>query len=670
MKFRFLLLMIFTLVFSAGCHRAQHQTEEQTLNFLALDSVWTPTGNMLLDSLLQLVTTAPIDTNLAKLYYEIGERYEDTDVETAKTYYQKLERLSQHLNWNEGKYLYVLAYSNLLMRIGNLDSALIIVQTGYNLAVQENNETVTADMTFNKGNIYFMKECFYQALNCYSEVFVIYEKNGDKNKLQTIYWMTTLIYQTIGEIDKAIECGEKSIALNNENPYSFLCLAIAYQATQERDKSMANYEEALRLATLQENLYLIGTIYNYFANEALLILDLERAEKYAHKSLEFAQLFGPAWCATCYMVLSKVEELKKNTDKSEEYAKETQQIVEELNAFEEKKFSYFFLSEICFAHRKYGDHSKYYVEWDIFDITRSVGMTYHAAEEMFTNYILSKKNNEIELQKHIIARQNLQRWLLIGGIIVCLIILTLLWYILLLRSRRNRALVETNTLKDKFYGIISHDMKIPAITQRDAILLLANNIHQLDRKTIDGTLKELLESAEEEVALIYNLLNWAQVQTGKISYKPDTFHLASCLRPVMTLIQIMVNRKEITFQSQIPENAVVTADRNMIATIVRNLLTNAVKYTASGGTVKLEVTPCDDTKYIVSITDTGIGISPEKLSKIFSLDSHHSQYGTDGETGTGLGLIVCRELLEKHGIKLQVESEVGKGSRFWFELHS
>jgi signal transduction histidine kinase len=151
----------------------------------------------------------------------------------------------------------------------------------------------------------------------------------------------------------------------------------------------------------------------------------------------------------------------------------------------------------------------------------------------------------------------------------------------------------------------------------------------------------------------------------------------------------MAENKGVAFTATIPGDALVTADGNMMATVVRNLLTNAVKYTPAGGTVALTVTPVaynvtttDDTspasasgnehehsrRYVITVSDTGTGMSREQISNLFRLDSSRSQPGTAGEPGTGLGLIVCRDLLDKHGATLHIESEPGKGSRFWFEL--
>jgi signal transduction histidine kinase len=292
-------------------------------------------------------------------------------------------------------------------------------------------------------------------------------------------------------------------------------------------------------------------------------------------------------------------------------------------------------------------------------------------------YETEKKEHEIERQQHIIARQNMQRGLLVGGIAVNAVILLLLWYMLNLRTRRNRALTERNealsemnATKDKFFSIISHDLKNPAVAQRDALQLLVKNARLWDADTLTDYYHQLLESAEGEVELIFNLLGWAQIQTGRLTCTPGTFDISNVM-PNLSLITGICNNKGITLVTQIPKDVLITCDNNMISTVIRNLLTNAVKFTPAGGTVTLLVEHTGSPlrqKIRITITDTGIGMNREQINQLFRLDSKQSREGTAGEQGSGLGLIVCSELLGKQGSTLQVESEEGKGSKFWFEV--
>ena len=675
-------------LFAVGCHSAPDALPSLNLS---------QTGNAALDSLLQIAATAPQDTNLARLYYEIGDRFEDVDVEKAKTFYLNVENLSERIGWYEGSYLSSYAFGNLLIREGQPDAAVEVFQKGYDLAVRENNEIWKANMVFAKGNAYSMKQSHEQALTLYMEALPIYEKTNDIDKIQHLYYMITQSYLFANDIEKAFEYGEKSVALNRENPYSFLCLAIAYQAAQQREKSIAYYEEVLRLATLQNNVYLMVAMYGHLANDALVVLDLERAERYAQLAMKHKRIVGPASISSMLILLSKVEELKGNTAKSEEYANEMQQIAAKFDLLNEKKLACMMLSELTLAHRQYGKKSQYYVEWDLFDFAMLTDPTVRSAEDMLQKYELSQKELEIEQQQQIIALQNRQRWFLAAGIAICMIFLALLWYMFRSRTRalternnaltqRNEALAEINLTKDKFFSIISHDMRNPIVAQRDALQLLVEHGRLWDVDRVTAYYHELLKSADGQVELIYNLLGWAQLQTGRLTCHPTTFLFADLLND-LTLVRKMAENKGITFTAQIPPAALVTCDSNMMATIVRNLLNNAVKFTAAGGTVTLDISPCRDVEchvstnnetrhvstnsgYIVSVADTGVGMSHRQINNLFCLKTEKTRKGTSGEQGSGLGLIVCREFLEKHGSELYVESKAGKGTRFWFELRN
>ena len=304
--------------------------------------------------------------------------------------------------------------------------------------------------------------------------------------------------------------------------------------------------------------------------------------------------------------------------------------------------------------------------------------------EFQVKYETAEKELEIERQHAEISRQNARQNSLIVGLSVATLLLLLLIYIVRLRTRRNRELAETNATKDKFFSIISHDLKNPAVAQRDALQLLLENSGNWDATSLTKYYQKLLKSANGQVDLLYTLLNWAQLQAGRMPYNPTLFDLTTALQSCICLIKNMAENKGVTFDVLTPETALVTGDYNMLTTVVRNLLVNAVKFTPAGGTVTLTVSgevlganaisgahasaPLQIPKFNVSISDTGIGMTGEQISNLFRLDRHRSTKGTSGEKGSGLGLIICNELLQKHNAQLRIESEPGKGSRFWFEL--
>jgi signal transduction histidine kinase len=303
---------------------------------------------------------------------------------------------------------------------------------------------------------------------------------------------------------------------------------------------------------------------------------------------------------------------------------------------------------------------------------------------MEVRYDVQQKELVIERQQTEMKQQRTRTLLFAGGFIAFVLLSVLLVFLVALRNKRNRELAETNAVKDKFFSIISHDLKNPAISQRDALLSLTKNAADWDAGTLSNYHAELLKSADGQVGLLNNLLNWSQVQTGRMPYNPVVFDLTAALRSDISLIKNMAEGKNIGFDVQMPKVVLVNGDENMIAAVVRNLLNNAVKFTPEGGTVTLQISkaPSNSPKgggnpslsegleeaFIVSVSDTGLGMSAEQMQNLFRLDRHQSREGTTGEQGTGLGLIVCRELLEKHGSALHIESEEGNGSKFWFTV--
>ena len=672
-------LFALILLLAAACNTSGDQVADKQLQtILAPDSLWTPTGHAVRDSLLRLSVTAPPDTNLALLYRQIGKTYADNDFEKAKEYYIKSDNLSRELNWSRGYYLFASDYALILYRQGLADSALAVSQKALDMARREGNESRAAVFLFDMGNAYIVKGWYETALSCYMEMLYYCERENKTNWLLQAYAALVRIYDTRGSSEKAIEYGQKAVAIDSTNVYALLWLATAYYGGRQYEKAREYYQETYRLSELQNNVYVKGSVYFRFADFALNSFELDEAQGYALQSLEIFKQFGRQDCCLNFIQLAKIELARGNWDKSEAYVNEALQIINEFESAkmsEEKKSCYQILHALAVAQRKYRQSTHYWREIALVDKEIAEQATMHVAEEMAAKYETAKKQLEIERQQSVIARQNMQRWLLTGGVTVCIIILALLWYMLRMRNRRNNALTERtealsemNATKDKFFNIISHDLKNPTHALHDNLKLLAHNIRLWDADMLSDFSNELLKSSEGQVELLNSLLSWARIQTGRITCNPVAFDLAARLRTDVALVRKLADNKNITLHAKMPDDATVTADANMILTVVRNLLTNAVKFTPAGGTVTLTVKPTPAKKYFVSVTDTGTGMTSEQIENLFRLDKHHTSRGTAGEEGSGLGLIVCKELLGMHGSALRVESREGSGSRFWFEL--
>jgi len=228
---------------------------------------------------------------------------------------------------------------------------------------------------------------------------------------------------------------------------------------------------------------------------------------------------------------------------------------------------------------------------------------------------------------------------------------------------KNSELNDLNAAKDKFFSIIAHDLRNPfnAIIGLTDILLIS--LDNPDIQKLQRTLENIKGSSQQAHELLENLLLWARSQTGTISFRPEAIDLKVQAEESIELVAVQAARKNISIIADFNASGLINGDVNMMNTILRNLLTNAVKFTPHNGEVRVGISQ-NNGVCILSIKDNGIGIPADKLKNLFSIDTAHKTKGTDQEPGTGLGLILCKEFVEKHSGRIEVESEVGKGSEF------
>lgn len=228
-------------------------------------------------------------------------------------------------------------------------------------------------------------------------------------------------------------------------------------------------------------------------------------------------------------------------------------------------------------------------------------------------------------------------------------------------------LEHVNAMKDKFFSIIAHDLKNPFNTILGFSNLLYEAYDNFNEEQRKNFIKNICEASESTFKLLQNLLEWSRTQTGSIEYKPERLDLSSLIDENLQIIKSGAKTKGITVRSDVVEGTYAFADTNMIRAVIRNLLSNAVKFTNSGGVVSITSNQSDHSVDIC-ISDSGVGLEPEDLNRLFRIDDQFKSLGTNNEQGSGLGLILCKEFVEKNNGKIWVESEAGVGSNFSFRL--
>jgi len=228
-------------------------------------------------------------------------------------------------------------------------------------------------------------------------------------------------------------------------------------------------------------------------------------------------------------------------------------------------------------------------------------------------------------------------------------------------------LKELNSTKDKFFSIIAHDLKSPFTSFIGLTELIAEDIEEMELSEVKQLMIELNQSAHNVYSLLENLLSWSRVQSGRMDFAPEMISPYALEENAKMLFEPSFKQKNIIYSSSVNTERKVFADRNMADTVLRNLLSNAIKFTKAEGVIVLSI--CDEADMVkFSVQDSGVGIDEDNLAGLFRIDKTRTTLGTQNEKGTGLGLILCKELVERCGGKISVESKVGKGTRFSFTL--
>ncbi len=221
--------------------------------------------------------------------------------------------------------------------------------------------------------------------------------------------------------------------------------------------------------------------------------------------------------------------------------------------------------------------------------------------------------------------------------------------------------------RDKLSSVISHDLKSPFNGILGFASLLLQDYDELSDKDRKEFIRNIETSAQSAFKLLENLLEWSRIQTGKIQFNFEELNLGRLIYENFMLLQPTADKKQIHLYNFAPPDCFIFADRNSMLTIIRNLLSNAIKFTPKGGKISVHAEQHDNL-WEVSVKDNGIGIKPESLAKLFKTGETVKTRGTDNEKGTGLGLLLCKEFVEKNGGKIWVESTPGQGSRFVFTM--
>ncbi|GHV48966.1 hypothetical protein FACS1894181_06290 [Bacteroidia bacterium] len=584
---------------------------------------------------------------------------------------EKALQMSEQINYAKG-ILFALDQLGVMQRNYSFYSpALIYHRRCLDLALKNADEYFIMRSYINLGVVYNRMDNYETALDYFQKASPLAKVLKDNKEIASCLGNIGNLYLSLGKDGEAMEYFQKSMAKAIEmNNYQGLAISSGligqvYENRGMLDSAMYHYQKNQQYSKDWNDNNGIAISLNAMGSVAKKKNDWKQALDYYQKALEINILINDRkYLSPNYSNIGEVYFAMDELNNAEKYYRQSLETAAEAGLKKNMAEAYWGLSKV-FEKQNRGQEAIHSIRNYILmkdSILNEKNLS--QIEFLKTSFEVSEKEQTITFLQERLQRRMIAAAL--GGIILLLIIL-FLFYTATQRKKLNRVLMEMNATKDKFFNIISHDLKSPAIAQRNALQTLINHAGTWDADALKEFYSGLLHSANSEVELLNNLLNWARVQTGRMPCMPDAFDPASVLQHELNLIRSMAESKGVAFNTSIPGDIVLTADSNMFCTILRNLLTNAVKFTPAGGTVSLSLRATEDGKHTVTVSDTGQGMTDEQLNNLFRIDIRTAT-GTAGEQGTGLGLIVCKEMLEKHNSTLHIESEEGKGSRFRFMI--
>ena len=434
-------------------------------------------------------------------------------------------------------------------------------------------------------------------------------------------------------------------------------------------------------------------------NIGLLYVEMGQIEKginYYFQALNYSlELFDKNSTANLYNNIAAAYVKENNYAKSEEYVNKALSIAKDITELSFIQESYQILAKIYSQKGDYKKAFEYQGKQLAYNDSLYFQQRTSSIAEMQTRFETEAKEKEIQLLKkdneinvlEVDRHKLLQKYLILFTTLF--LILAVVIFIGQRRRRRinnilalknkeleiaNKRLIESeqnlkelNATKDKFFSIIAHDLKNPFNALLGFSELLEKTYDSCSEEEIKEYINVIYESSQNLFKLLDNLLQWSRTQTNSISYHPEQFEVFPLIMQEVEFLHLNADKKKINIRVNVNKDSTAFADKNIISSIIRNLISNAIKFTNTNGQVNIDVKDLKS-EVQVSISDSGIGIDGDDLDKIFQLNSSISNKGTANEDGTGLGLLLCKEFTEMNHGRIWATSNKGKGSTFYFTI--
>lgn len=601
-------------------------------------------------------------------------------MDSAMHHYQKALKLATTLgdNWNKGEILYRIA--GVKRSSGDEIGALERYNESLQACRLSSNFRVMGSTYSMMGTIFRVNGLYDRAIEYTINAKLNYEKAGMTEGFAWSAYILGRIYLDMGLNEKALDYFQEALdiygllASANDNREGF---AICYEQIAIIHLESGNYQSAynyidstLQIYTISNSSLGISNSYRKFGMLAYRMGDYNSAMRYLEESLatkiEIGDLLSMPtiyqYMGLCMIGQGRTEEGFASLRRGLDYAVSNNQTKIQLNIYSDLTSAYLARNDLVNAIECQS------MQIEIQNQLLSGGANIKL-EQLQTIYELDRQNAQIleletqnEINSLLIKQHRILQLIMVAGILIALLFsIALIWFYKRIQIT-NHKLKETNAAKDKFFAIISHDLRGPTVSLAAFIQHLSETSDEYSPQELKGLLVKLNKSAESMSLLLDNLLLWAQSQLSKIEFNPVELKLTDVIQASTKELMQTADNKQIDIRFDLEDNIRIMADSMMVQTIMRNILSNAIKFTKRGGSVIINSATTDPYHAIISITDSGVGIEKSAISQLFDISGTPHTTGTEDEKSSGLGLVLVKEFIDRNHGTINIESQKDKGT--------
>ena len=578
--------------------------------------------------------------------------------------------------------------TNLVKYANKHDTVASFLVDASKLATAENNHHQSVNILLLKGlNEYYVSN-YEGATDLYYNALDQAEQLHDSILIAKANHNLGMVYDELENYDESIQFFQKSLKISLTIKDSALIaktyqnMAISFQNKKDLKSALEYNEKANQLAVALKDTVMMIDVINNRGTVAYDQNKLDESLSYYVKALElYRKTNDEKGIAYAFNNIGLVYLDKKEEVKSLDYFKKSLAIATRLKMYD---FTGTIYSNLTIYYEQVKDYKNAYYYYDKYNIVYD-SLVGEKKNKMIlqiqAKYQLEKNIRQLEelkqknqVQLGVINSARAIQFYLVSITILAILLLIATFYFLFKEKNiarqlkvRTGELRELNASKDKFFSIIAHDLKNPFNVLVSYTSILKTDLDIFSKDELEQIISDLNQASENGFNLLQNLLLWTRSQTNRIHILKSNFILADIFEKVKSLVDLNMLAKNQELLIDLDIDVVVFADKDMVATVLRNLVFNAIKFSEKGSKISVKTKNLGN-EVQVDVIDQGIGISKENLEKLFQIDKNTTTEGTDGETGTGLGLVICREFIEKNDGRIWVESNLGEGSVFSFTL--